>query len=327
LNFPVKNGNLAFWDTLGLNGLWKVRLSAFDKSGNVSDTSIKLNIDNEPPYVYIINPKGYSKNKGSINVEWFVYDQYGIKKNILQYQDINRSNPPIIIYEGNETKYNWDTTGLNGKYYLKIVSEDLAENVSSDEIIINIDNTPPIISNLSAYPLIFHPQSQLKLTMITFEISENSKVTIDILNSSGTMVRNLINSYPYNTGTVTEIWNGLDKFGKIVPEGIYTIKIQAIDESGNCSDIKTISIIISGDIIPPEVKNITDSPDPFSPNNDNIKDYITIHYNLSDNVYSYINTTIDIYNSIGNEVRKLINNVMKLVGDNQDIGMVKIMKI
>jgi flagellar hook assembly protein FlgD len=71
--------------------------------------------------------------------------------------------------------------------------------------------------------------------VITYALAKDSKVSVQVLNSTGTVVRTLALNAPQfgelvkPTNTLT--WNGLDDNGRPVPLGIYTVTIDAKDPS------------------------------------------------------------------------------------------------
>jgi len=58
----------------------------------------------------------------------------------------------------------------------------------------------------------------------------------------------------------------------------YTCRIIALDEAGNSRE-ETFGITV--DTTPPQIMDISLSPNPFSPNNDGVKDTVTVSFTLS----------------------------------------------
>jgi hypothetical protein len=85
----------------------------------------------------------------------------------------------------------------------------------------NPDETPVIATRLkSNYPNPFHPA-----TTITFDIKDKAPVRIDIYNTKGQLIRNLINETKSN-GRHEAVWNGKDNYGNKVASGIYQYRMQ-----------------------------------------------------------------------------------------------------
>ncbi|MFH1542001.1 MAG: hypothetical protein ABIE84_02795, partial [bacterium] len=71
-------------------------------------------------------------------------------------------------------------------------------------------------------------------------------------------------------------------------DGQYVTAIYAIDRAGNISDNVIRTTVV--DNTPPKIVSLTDSPDPFTPNDDGVKDTATITYKLSEP--SFVRTQI-----------------------------------
>jgi parallel beta-helix repeat protein len=71
------------------------------------------------------------------------------------------------------------------------------------------------------YPNPFNP-----VTNITFDLPEQSKVTIMIFNILGQKVKTLVNK-KYNAGSYKIQWDGRNDFNKLVSSGVYIIRIEA----------------------------------------------------------------------------------------------------
>lgn len=71
------------------------------------------------------------------------------------------------------------------------------------------------------YPNPFNPQ-----TTITYTLSENSMITLNIYNLRGALVRTLIDTYQ-NAGSHRVSWDGRNASGKTVPSGQYYYELQS----------------------------------------------------------------------------------------------------
>lgn len=65
-------------------------------------------------------------------------------------------------------------------------------------------------------------------TTITFQVSDNSRVTVDVLNASGILVKNLANS-EMASGEYSLSWDGSSFSGKAVESGVYYCRIKMND--------------------------------------------------------------------------------------------------
>ncbi|MBI3352409.1 MAG: hypothetical protein HY036_07505, partial [Nitrospirae bacterium] len=109
----------------------------------------------------------------------------------------------------------------------------------SDSII--LDTTRPVISGVSDSPDPFKP-SRGQSTTIRFTVSDNlsvtCNVTVQIFNSSGTLVRTITKSgvsCPAGGAASSVIWDGKNGNGVLVRSGTYGYVIQAMDLATNLS--------------------------------------------------------------------------------------------
>lgn len=62
-------------------------------------------------------------------------------------------------------------------------------------------------------------------TTIAFYLTQRAEITIDIINSSGDIIKTLTPPYQYGPGEALVVWDGQDNQGLIVPPGEYSIRI------------------------------------------------------------------------------------------------------
>ncbi len=142
-------------------------------------------------------------------------------------------------------------------------------------LLFGADVTPPIISNVSVEPNPFSPDGDgiADITTIKFVLSEPCTVTITIPADP---------SSPYDLGLREAGENEWTWDGAGLPEGKYYFKIDAVDTAGNPADPADGTVII--DTLPPYIKNVSEEPNPFTPNGDGITDYVYIEFYIQ---YSY----------------------------------------
>jgi flagellar hook assembly protein FlgD len=118
-----------------------------------------------------------------------------------------------------------------------------------DENSIVVYGGKPVISNLSATPIRFssynNPYSlTASQSEISFNLSRNANVTINIYGSNGNLLRALLNNQPCSQGANSFAWNGRDNNGNLAVNDYYRIMIQA-EKDGNYSDVYTLHSEIS----------------------------------------------------------------------------------
>jgi hypothetical protein len=76
---------------------------------------------------------------------------------------------------------------------------------------------------LNNFPNPFNPE-----TTINYSLKENTKVSLNIYNIKGQLVKVLVNDFQ-DAGEHSVIWNGIDSNGNRVGSGIYFYKFKAGD--------------------------------------------------------------------------------------------------
>ena len=79
-----------------------------------------------------------------------------------------------------------------------------------------------------AFPNPFSPS--FRSVRIKYSVSNNSDVTIRILDFGMNLVRTVIQKAPRNSGDCFDVWDGRDEKGSIVPNGVYFYRIDVNDE-------------------------------------------------------------------------------------------------
>jgi flagellar hook assembly protein FlgD len=140
---------------------------------------------------------------------------------------------------------------------------------------------------------------------ISYNLTENATVAVNIYNARGNLIRNLTNA-ALSTGINTSTWNGKDDAGKLVGNGIYTYVISA---SGSNSMTQKVSGTVTIDTSVPVITQAAANPNPFAPD---ISNSTFISYRLSENA----KTTVDIYDSSGNLIKTLEDGTDRTAGLN-----------
>jgi flagellar hook assembly protein FlgD len=117
----------------------------------------------------------------------------------------------------------WDSANVQaGEHEINI-------NMSYEEpkkINITIENNN-IISGVSDSPDAFSPNNGYDNTVISYSLSANSLVRVNILDANGNPVRGLKNNITEGPGRFDVEWDGRDDSGQILPDSRYTYEIQA----------------------------------------------------------------------------------------------------
>jgi hypothetical protein len=123
------------------------------------------------------------------------------------------------------------------------------------------------------------PDSVLaKKASIRFVLRKPDRVTVEIVNGSGAVVRTLARSRRVAKGLERFSWNGRDDNGEVVPDGTYRPRVHLPREH------RTILLPnpIRMDATPPLIRLVSVRPKVFSPDGDARKDFPRILYRTSE---------------------------------------------
>jgi len=242
------------WVIITLNdGVWNITVIAYDKVGNTNSSTIIIYIDTTPPFVEIKTPKDYSFiNQTSVIITWNMCDNLLIEKIeiYLDEKKLAELLPPTNQYLISNLP--------EGEHRVKVVVYDKMNYNSYDEVRIIVDLTKPHVK-------VETPQSNSYVSgsfTLKWNASDNYGIREFIIYANDEKIMEL-------NGTEAEVSISLK-------DGVYTIKVVAIDYAGN-QDYDQISIIV--DSTPPIIK-ITS---PSSLSTIYTADFV-IMWNASDNI-------------------------------------------
>ncbi len=152
----------------------------------------------------------------------------------------------------------------DGTYTLKVEARDSAGNMDTASAVVVIDTVKPVASVVQVAPTEFSPNNDGLADTVTFSytLSEAGYVTADIIDAASSIVYRFFVTPKLQPAQLQNVtWDGTGNTG----EGPYRIRLQVEDFAGNASSFATAYVFL--DFGPPEIKNVSVSPDPFSPNN------------------------------------------------------------
>lgn len=176
-------------------------------------------------------------------------------------------------------------------YYLT-AKDDNGNEAKTNSYTVVIDNTLPHIE-------LTQPSESAKIfgaaNKSTLSIVQTGSVEDLWTSQIADMQGNIIRTYTWsNAGPETIVWDGRDDNGVPVSDGVYSYKITSVDRAGNVSETAQIVNIIY-DAIPRSV-NLMVRGSPFSPNNDSVKDVLTLEPSIP-NAQGLVSWTMDIVSS------------------------------
>lgn len=127
VNQEVINGQLAMWDTTGLDGLYAIQLQVIANDQSIENLIIQVTVDNTPPEIQITLPAANQifeyPSERNITFQTQVNDNLGLRQVVFLMDDVQISSlttPPFSTA--------W--TGNPGSHQLTVRAIDLAGNLS-----------------------------------------------------------------------------------------------------------------------------------------------------------------------------------------------------
>jgi hypothetical protein len=130
---------------------------------------------------------------------------------------------------------------------------------------------------------------------ITFRLRRPDRITLDVIDSRGNVVRELARRQPQGRAAVSYVWDGRDATGAVVPEGSYRPRVHLEDARRTIVMPNPIRV----DVTPPRVVTFTARPLVISPDGDGRSDRAKIRYRVSERAI------VELYVDSARAVRKL----------------------
>ncbi len=219
------------------DGEYIYEIEAIEPSSQVSiSVNGTITLDTSFPIAVITTPVSNTTISGDIEIRgtasatnFSSYKiEYGMGESPISWVTIMTSYTPV----DNGLLATWNTTDLpNGIYIIKLTVNDIAGNVSTEVVTLNLDNIK--ITNISASPQFINPQLG-EASNINFSIDRQADVTIKIyqfnsLNYTKTLAATPVNSITYSAGSNSFVWDGKDDNENILPFTTYIYTIEAVD--------------------------------------------------------------------------------------------------
>jgi flagellar hook assembly protein FlgD len=150
-----------------------------------------------------------------------------------------------IAGSGETIAATWDGRGEggvyvpDGPYRLRLVASDAAGNQATQEWIVTLDTTPPVAAAVLA-PSTLSPNGDgyAETTKVRWSAGDSVSATVDVLKSL-----TVIRSAALAAGTTSWAWDGRDKSGRGVSDGLYLVRVSLRDAAGNEGRFSTVATV------------------------------------------------------------------------------------
>ena len=134
------------------------------------------------------------------------------------------------------------------------------------------------ITNTIVDKVVAPDSSTHAIAAISFTLRKRDRLTVEIVNGNGDVIRTLARSKQAEPGTLQFKWNGRDDSGRVAPDGVYKPRVHLAREH------RTIALpnSIRMDATPPLIKLVSVRPLVFSPDGDFLRDFVRIRYQTNE---------------------------------------------
>jgi Tol biopolymer transport system component len=234
------------WIAYDAGDIWKIRVTA---SG--LPLGAPVNVTNTPDLQESSVTWSYDSKTIAFNLNlddpgdwrgygiWTIPANGGTPKKVADLQDYGDFNPSFskigkfIAYAGYTSPASPLASGLNSEKHLGFDFSLPQNDLSEAELATANPETPATFSLLQNYPNPFNPETEIR-----FELPEANHAILKIYNSLGQEICTLVDAM-YEAGFHSIHWDGKDKHGQPVANGVYVYRLQA----GTFSQVKKMSLL------------------------------------------------------------------------------------
>ena len=116
---------------------------------------------------------------------------------------------------------------------------------------------------------------------IRFRLRKEDDLTIDIIDADGNVVRDNLVSGRYRPAFLRFSWDGRNRSGKVVPDGLYRVRVTLEGEDRTLEFPTEIRV----DATAPTIEDVAVEPVVFSPDGDGRADQVNVRYRFSEGAY------------------------------------------
>ncbi len=171
------------------------------------------------------------------------------------------------------------------------------------------------IQNIRFERRLLSPIAGAREVPIRFRLLNEDRITVDIVDASGRVVRERLLSGRYEPKSVLFSWDGRDGQGQAVADGLYRLRITLADVGRSLEVPEEIRI----DGTPPTIENVDVKPRVISPDGDRRSDRASVPYRFSEPAYAIL--YVDGKRRPGSSFRKRPAGVLQWYGRGLGPGM------
>ncbi|MFN2158059.1 MAG: hypothetical protein ACK2UX_22735 [Anaerolineae bacterium] len=153
-------------------------------------------------------------------------------------------------------------------------------------------STRPLIYDVYVSPTVISPNAdgEADVTRIEYKLARNASLSIYLVDEQGqkhyfrherARSRSLGRPYRVDFGGVIPIEEHGLRQDRVLPDGAYTLVLEALDERGKSLVVNMPFTIRDADTTPPELQGFGMDRHVFTPNRDGVDDRVIISYNLT----------------------------------------------
>jgi flagellar hook assembly protein FlgD len=135
---------------------------------------------------------------------------------------------------------------------------------------------PLVVTSLTTNPHTVSPNGDDigKSTTVSFTLSTRGSAAVEVIDSTGKVVRTLASSLAYRSGRASLTWNGRNSAGGLVRDGRYRIRVTATLPGQQARKSRRV-------VVDRTLGHLVVAPTPFSPNEDGRLDTAAISFRLA----------------------------------------------
>lgn len=247
-----------FWDgktdagTPASDGRYGMAVSATDSCGNTTTKWAPVEVDQTPPTAVISYPKlSDTLPPGNIiEVSGTAAESHFASYTLEAGEG---ENPTVwTTVSSGASKVDdallgaWNTYGRIGKWVLRLSALDTVGNKSSTISSVDLGTRKSLIKTVEIAPNLFSPNQDGKgdTVVIGYELAEACKITVDILDSTGTVVRTFA-ADSATAGSNSFRWDGKNSAATMAADGRYLVKLTAsLLSNPASSQTESLSVVV-----------------------------------------------------------------------------------